>query len=120
MLVVGGVPVALLGTREAGDGASFDHCADDPQIRRGLSDHDAARRLAGVRAVEAEANAPQHLFHVVLSEVGVGTSRTAGGTIEALGDAAQKHFAIEARRLWMRLKDPLEGHVSPFGWHRMT
>ena len=27
VLVVGGVPVALLGTGEAGDAAGFDHCA---------------------------------------------------------------------------------------------
>ena len=114
MLVVGGVPVALRGTGEAGDGTGFDHCADKAQIRRGLAGHDAASRLAGVGAVEAETDAAHHLFHVILGEVGVGTSRTAGGTIEALGDAAQERVAIEARRLWMRFKDLLEGHVSPF------
>jgi hypothetical protein len=116
MLVVGGVPVALRGTGEAGDGTGFDHCADKAHIRRGLADHDAASRLAGVGAVEAETDAAHHLFHVVLGEVGVRTSRTAGGTIEALADTAQERVAIEARRLWMRLNDLLEGHVSPFVW----
>jgi hypothetical protein len=116
MLVVGGVPVALRGTGKAGDGTGFDHCANKTQIRRGLADHDAGARLAGVGAVEAETDAAHHLFHVVLGEVGVGTSRTAGGTIEALGDTAQERVTIEAGRLWMRLNDLLEGHVPPFVW----
>jgi hypothetical protein len=114
MLVVGGVPVTLLGTGEAGDATGFDHCADKAQVRCGLAGHDAAGRVADLGAVKAEANAAHHLPHVVLSEIGVGTTRTAGGTIEALVDAAQHGVAIEASRLWMQLKDLVKGHVSPF------
>lgn len=114
VLMVGGVPVALLRTREAGDGTGFDDCANETQIRRGLAGHDAAGRVAGVGAVEAETNAANHLPHVVLGEIGVGTTRTAGGTIEALGDTAQERVTIEARRLWVRLNDLSKGHVSPF------
>jgi hypothetical protein len=113
VLVVGGVPIALLGTGEAGHRTRFDDCSDQAQIRRRLARHDAAGRVAGVGAVEAEANAAQHLPHVVLGEIGVGTAGTAGGTIEALFDTAQERVAIEARRLWMRLKDLLKCHVSP-------
>jgi hypothetical protein len=118
--MVRGVPVALLRTGEAGDGTGFDHCADEAQIRRGLAGHDAAGRVAGVGAVDAETNAAHHLPHVVLGEIGVGTTRTAGGTIEALGDAAQERVTIEACRLWMQLKDLLEGHLSPFVWLELT
>jgi hypothetical protein len=99
MLVGGSVPVALLGAGEAGDGTGFDHCADKAEIRRGLAGHDAAGRLAGVGAVEAETDAAHHLFHVILGEIGVGTSRTAGGTIEALGNTAPERVAIEGRWL---------------------
>jgi hypothetical protein len=112
--MVSGVPVALLRTREAGDGTGFDHCADEAQVRRSLPGHDAAGRVAGVGAVEAEANAANHLLHVVLGEIGVGTTRATGGTIEALGDTAQERVAIEARRLWVRLDDLSKSHVSPF------
>ena len=104
MLVVGGVPVTLLGTSEAGDATGFDHYADKAQVRCGLAGHDVPGRVADLGAVEAEANAAHHLPHVVLSEIGVGTTRTAGGTIEALVDAAQHGVAIEASRLWMQLR----------------
>ena len=114
MLVVGGVPVTLLRTGEAGDATGFDHCTDEAQVSCGLAGHDAAGRVADVGAVEAEANAAHHLLHVVLGEIGVGTTRTAGGTIEALLDAAQQRVAIEAGRLRMRPKDLVESHVSPF------
>jgi hypothetical protein len=112
--MVGSVPVALLRTREASDGTGFDHCTDEAQIRRGLAGHDMASRVAGVGAVEAETNASNHLPHVVLGKIGVGTTRTAGGTIKALGDTAQERLAIEARRLWVRLNDLSKSHVSPF------
>ena len=111
---MGGVPVTLLGTGEAGNATGFDHCADKAQVRFGLAGHDAAGRVADLGAVEADSNAAHHLPHVVLSEIGVGTTRTAGGTIEALVDAAQHGVAIEDSRRWMQLKDLLKRHVSPF------
>jgi hypothetical protein len=114
VLVVGGVPVTLLGAGEAGDATGFDYRPDKAQIRCSLAGHDAAGRVADFSAVEAETNAAHHLPHVVLSEIGVGTTRTARGTIEALVDAAQHGFAIEASRLWMQLKDFVKGHVSPY------
>src|SRR5204862_3160790 len=114
VLVVGGVPVALPGTDETGDATGFDDCTDEAQVSCGLAGHDAAGRVADVGAVEAEANATHHLPHVVLSEIGVGTTRTAGGTIEALVDAAQHGVAIESSRVWMQLEDLVKGHVPPF------
>ena len=114
VLMVGGVPVTLLGTGEAGDATGLDHCADKTQVSGCLAGHNAAGRVADLGAVEAEANATHHLLHVVLSEIGVGTTRTARGTIEALVDAAQHRAAIEAGRLWMRVNDLVKSHFSPF------
>jgi hypothetical protein len=113
VLVVGGVPIALLGTGEAGHRTRFDDCPNQAQIRRRLAGHDAAGRVAGVGAVEAEANAAHHLPHVVLGEIGVGTAGTARGAVEALVDTAQEGDAIDVGRLWMQLKDLLKSHVSP-------
>ena len=114
VLVVRSVPVALLGAAEARDATGLDHCPDKAQVSCGLAGHDTAGRVADVGAVEAEANATHHLPYVVLGEIGVGTTRTAGGTVEALVYAAQHRGAIEAGRLRMRLKDLLKSHVSPF------
>ena len=101
MLVVGGVPVALVGTGDASHRTGFDHCTDEREIWSGLACHDAARSVACVGAVEAEPNASHHLAHVVLGKIGVGTTRTAGGTIEARFDTAQERVAIEPCGLWM-------------------
>src|SRR5262245_13150883 len=113
VFVVGGVPVALLGTGQASHCTGFDHRTDKAQIRLSLACDDAAARVAGIGAVEAEANAAHHLPDAILREISVGTARTTGGAIEALSHAAQKHFAVEPRRLRMRLKDRSKRHVSP-------
>jgi hypothetical protein len=102
-----GMPVALVTTGLAGRRAGFDHCAKDADIRRGLTYRDPGGSVAGGGAVEAEANAAHHLAHVVRREIGVGTTRAAGGTVEAFFDTAQEHVAIETRRLRMCLHDVL-------------
>jgi hypothetical protein len=96
---MGGVPVALLGTGETRNGTGFDHGPEEAEVRRGLACRDASGCVAGVGAVEAEANAASHVAHVVLGEIGVGTTRTAGAAIEALVDTAQKRVTIQAGRL---------------------
>jgi hypothetical protein len=111
VVVVGGMPLALSTTGLAGRRAGFDHCAEDAEIRCGLTYHDTGGNVAGVGAVEAKANAPHHLAHVVLREIGVGTTRAAGGTVEALFDTAQERVAINACRLWMCLDHVLNCHV---------
>jgi hypothetical protein len=88
VLVIGGIPLALITTRLAGRRAGFDHCPEDAEIRRGLTYHDPGGGVAGVGAVEAEANAAHHLVHVVLRKIGVCTTRAARGTVEALFDTA--------------------------------
>jgi hypothetical protein len=98
MLVVGGVALALVAARAARRRACLDDCAYDAKIRFRLAGDDSAGRVAGVGAVEAEANAPDKLSHVGLAQAGIGAARTRRGTVEALIDAAQEHVPIEAGR----------------------
>ena len=111
MLVVGGVPLALVAAGAAGHRTRLDHCAHDADIGCGLAGDDATRGVAGVRAVEAEANAADHLLHVLLTEAGIGTAGAGSGTVEALLDAVQERVAINARRLRMRRDDLSNRHV---------
>ncbi len=111
MLVVGGVPRALIATGAAGRRAGLDRCADDAQIGRSLAGEDAAGGLADVGAVEVETNATDQLLHVVLAETGVGAARAGSGTVQALVDATQERVAIKAGLLWMRLDYLLNCHV---------
>jgi hypothetical protein len=111
VLVVGGVPRALIATGAAGRRAGFDRCADDPEIGRRLAGENAAGSLADVGAVEVETNATDQLLHVVLAETGVGAACAGSGTVQALVDTTQKRVAIKAGRLWMRLDDLLNCHV---------
>ncbi len=113
---MGRVPRALIATGQAGRRAGLDHRPEDAEVRRGLPDRDPGGSGAGIGAVEAEANAAHHLVHVVLGEIGVGTTRAAGGTLEALLDTAQERVVIHAGRLWMGLHDVLDCHVlAPLG-----
>jgi hypothetical protein len=111
MLVVGGMPLALVARGLAGHRAGFDHYTEDAEIRRGLTYRDTGSSVAGVGAVQAKANAAHHLTHVVLREIGVGATRAAGGTVDALFDTAQKRVPIDACRLWMCPDHVLNGHV---------
>ena len=108
---MGGMPLALITTGMAGRRAGFDHCPEDAEIRRGLTYSDPGGSVADVGAVEAEANAAHHLVHVVLREIGVGATRAAGGTVEALFYTAQKRVVIDTCRLWMCLDYVLKCHL---------
>jgi hypothetical protein len=108
---MGGMPLALITTGSAGRRAGFDHCPEDAEIRRGLTYHDTGGSVASVGAVEAEPNTAHQLVHVVLREIGVGTTCAAGATVEALFDTAQERVVINPCRLWMCLDYVLKGHV---------
>jgi hypothetical protein len=107
---MGGVSVALLGTGEAGRRTGFDHRTDETEIRLGLACDDTSGCIACVGAVEAEANAADQLADVVLGEIGVGTTRAAGGAVKARVDTAQERLAIDAGLLWMQFDDLAKGH----------
>jgi hypothetical protein len=111
MLMVSGVPLALLPTDTASHRAGFDDRPDDEEIDCRLASHDSAGRLAGVSAVEAQPDATDQLLDVFLTEGGVGATDTGSGTVEAGFDAAQEHLAIEAARLRMHLDDLANRHV---------
>jgi hypothetical protein len=115
VLVVGGVLVALLGTREAGRRASFEYCADEVKIGFGLPCHDPASRIAGVGAVEVEPNAPDQLWQIALRQTGVCAGGTAGGAIDTFLDAAKESIAIQAARIWMQVDDLSKSHGPSLG-----
>lgn len=114
VFVVGGMSLALITGGLAGGGASFDHCAEDVEIRGSLTRHDTSGSVAGVGAVEAKADAAHHLAHVALGEIGVGATRAAGGTVEAVLDTTQERVAIDVCRLWMCLDYVWKCHVLSF------
>jgi hypothetical protein len=64
VLVVSRVAFALLGGGSAGRRACLYYGADDAELGLGLTRRDAASGVAGVGAVEAEANAADQLLHV--------------------------------------------------------
>jgi hypothetical protein len=111
VVVMGGMPLALVSTGSAGRRARFDHRPEDAEIRRGLTDRDTGGRVADVNAVEAESNAAHHLAHVGLREIRVGTTRAAGGAIAAHFDTAQERGLIDTCRLRVCLHDVLNCHV---------
>src|SRR5919197_1361385 len=102
--------VARLSAGEAGRRTGFDHRTDEAEIRLGLACEDTSGCVAGVGAVEAEANAAHQLADVVLGEIGVGTTGTAGRAVKARVDTAQERLAIEAGLLWMQFDDLAKGH----------
>jgi hypothetical protein len=111
MIVMGSMPLALITTGLAGRRARRDHCPEDAEIRRGLADRDPGSGVARVGAVEAETNAAHHRVHVVLREIGVGATRAAGATLEALFDAAQESVVIDTCRVRMCLEYVVNRHV---------
>jgi hypothetical protein len=108
---MGGMPLAFITAGFAGRRAGLHHCPQDAEIRRGLTDGDTGGCVAGVGAVEAEANAAHHLVHLVFREIGVGATRATGGAFQALFDTAQERVVIDIRRLWMCLDYVLNRHV---------
>ena len=114
MLMVPGVPLALLAAGAAGRRTGLDRCAGDREIGFGLAGEDPARRLTGVGAVETPAYAADQVLDVVLAEAGVGAGGARGGAVEAVVDAAHERVAIGAGWVWMRLDQLLNGHFGSF------
>jgi hypothetical protein len=114
VLVVMGVPLALVAGGTASRGAGLDHCADDAEIGLRLSDHDAAGCGASIGAVETEADAADQVPDVVLGETRIGAPCAGGGAVEAVVDAAQEQLAIDAGWVWMRIDELVNGHFGSF------
>ena len=112
MLVVGRVLLALVAAGSASHRAGLDHRADDAQIGLGLPDDDSSGGIAGIGAVEAEANAADHLTYVRLAEVGVCAARAGTSAVDALVDTAQKQVAVEGDGARVRLEHFVDRHVT--------
>ena len=109
---MGGVLLALVTARPAGDRAGLDGRAENAEIRLGLPDEDATGGGADVRAVQTEANATTLLLYVRLGEVGVGVARARRGTFDAIVDAAHQEAAIKSVRPRMCPENLLNRHVA--------
>ncbi len=114
VLVVMGVPLALISTCTAGCGAGLDGRADDAEIGLRLARHHAAGGVAEIGAVKTQANAADHVSDVLLGETRVGTSSARGGAVDAVFDAAKKRLAIDTGWVWMRPDELSNTHVDPF------
>ncbi len=114
MLMVAGVPLALLTAGSAGGCTSLDRCAEDTGIGFCLAREDPAGRLTSVGAVETKADTADQSLDVVLAETCVGATGASGGAVEAVVDAAHERLAIRARWMWMCLDELLDGHFGSF------
>jgi hypothetical protein len=97
------------GTGEAGRHASFDHAADETDVRRALPNRDAAGQLARIGAVESDSNHADQLL-IVLAHADVGACDAAGRTVETLLRAAQQKLTNQAPRQRMHVDDLPESH----------
>ena len=111
VLVMLGVALALRTTGAACNQAAFKRCANHADVGRGLAGHDAARGIADVGAVEAEANAADQILHAALGEVSVGAAGTGSGAVAARLDTAHERIEIAGRRYGMRLEHLSNGHL---------
>jgi hypothetical protein len=114
VLVVMGVPLALISTGTARCGAGLDGRADDAKIGLRLARHHAAGGVAQIGAVKTQANATDHVSDVLLGETRVGASGARVGAVDAVFNAAKKRLAIDGGWVWMRRDDLSNTHVDPF------
>jgi hypothetical protein len=114
VLVMLGVALTLLATGAACRHARFHRRADDADLGRSLASHEAAGDVADVGAVQAAANAPDHLLNIPLAEIGVGAAGTGSGAIGTGLDTADDRVEIAAGRLRMRLEHLSNGHFVSF------
>jgi hypothetical protein len=114
VLVVMGVPLALISAGTARCGADLDGRAYDFKIGLRLARHHAAGRVAEIGAVKTQSNATDHVSEVLLGETRVGASSARGGAVHAVLNAAKKRLAINAGWVWMRRDDFSNTHVHPY------
>jgi hypothetical protein len=109
-----GVPLALISAGTAGCGAGLGGRADDAEIGLRLARHHAAGGVTEIGAVKTQANAADHVSHVLLGERRVGASSARGGAVDAVFNAAKKRLAIDAGWVGMCRDDLSNTHVDPF------
>lgn len=114
VLVVMGVPLALISAGTADGGAGLDGRAEDAKIGLRLTRHHAAGGVAKIGAVKTQAYATDHVSDVLLGETRVGASSARDRAVGAVVDAAQKRLVIDAGLLWMRRDDLSNTHADHF------
>src|SRR3954469_13958580 len=92
--------LALLGADAARRAAAREQRAQDRRVARGLARGNASRGDARIGAIEAQANATDHLRDVGLGEVGVRADRAGAGALRASLHAARDGVEI-ADGPWM-------------------
>jgi len=111
VLVVGGVPVALLGARDACRRAGLDRRADEADVGLALPGCDARGRFTDVRAVETDANHADQLRQVALAQAGVGAGGAAGTAIQTLLGTPKESVSKIAARQRVQLHDLPKSHL---------
>ena len=115
VLVVGGVPLALLRAQTACFGASLERGPRHLGLEIGLAGEDPARGVAHVGAVEVEPYAAGERLGVVLTEAGVGAGGAALGAVQASLDALNERLGVQRRGARVSLKHLLSvGHDASF------
>jgi hypothetical protein len=114
VLVVMGVPLALISTGAARCGAGLDGGADDAKIGLRLACQHAAGGVAQIGAVKTQANAADHVSDVLLGQTRVGANGARVGAVDAIFNAAKKRLAIDVGWAWMHPDDLSNTHVDPF------
>jgi len=112
---MGGVPLALCGTRPACCLAGRKHGAENLLVRPGPSRRNRTRREARIRAVEIEADALRELWNHVFAEAGIGADDASLSARVALFYAADHGIVRAALRLRMRADHLLDVHGHLLG-----
>ena len=114
VLVVMGMPLALISTGTTRCGAGLDGRTEDAEIELRLARHHPAGGVAEIGAVKTQSNAADHVSDVLLGETRVGARGARGRAVDAVVNAAKKRLAIDAGWVWMRCDDLSNTHVDPF------
>jgi hypothetical protein len=111
MLMVLGMPLALLGADAASLRAGLHDGSRELRIERGLPAEDIARRSAHIAAVQTQSDAADQHAYVVLAEISVRTGGAALRAVEARVDAGEQRGALDRGPPRMCLKHlPSVGH----------
>ena len=113
VLVVMGMPLALISTGTARCGAGLDGRTEDAEIELRLARHHPAGGVAEIGAVKTQSNAADHVSDVLLGETRVGARGARGRAVDAVVNAAKKRLALDAGWVWMRCDDLSNTHVDP-------
>jgi hypothetical protein len=117
VLVVGGVPLALVATQLAGLRTGLQRPADHLGLEGRLTGEDTSRGVAHIGAVEVEPDAASERFGVVLSEAGVGAGGATLGAVVASLYAFHQRRGVHRGAARVGLEHLLSvGHEASFLW----